>query len=301
MNKIDIKYKYNVALSFAGEQRDYVETVASILKNKGIKVFYDKYEQVNMWGKNLVDHLENIFGNEAEYIVIFLSKEYATKDWPDYERQVLLSRWINEKGNLLPVRFDDSEIKGLPSSVVYLDLRKMTPEELAQAIIKKISKPSEVAIKSDGIAESTNFRLPKKVVKINPYEERKKFIEYVTTELEHRCKQVDILDFYGEDIAGKRQIRILLEGEVLYALDIHKGGMGDDSGVSFSYGIRNASLGGYNAWGNFEWDKEKEGAVLKLNDFSMLGNFGSGELRLKYEEFVEKIWEFIINLLDEDK
>ncbi|MGP8049154.1 MAG: hypothetical protein ACLPYB_00960 [Desulfobaccales bacterium] len=35
--------QFDVALSFAGEDRKYVEEVASNLRKMGIKVFYDKY------------------------------------------------------------------------------------------------------------------------------------------------------------------------------------------------------------------------------------------------------------------
>src|SRR5262249_26980075 len=52
-----IDERYDVALSFAGEDRAYVEEVASVLKSKGVKVFYDAYETANMWGKNLIEHL----------------------------------------------------------------------------------------------------------------------------------------------------------------------------------------------------------------------------------------------------
>ena len=44
---------YQVALSFAGEQRSYVEQVAEHLKKRGIAVFYDDFETVNLWGKIL--------------------------------------------------------------------------------------------------------------------------------------------------------------------------------------------------------------------------------------------------------
>ena len=50
-------FDYDVALSFAGEDREYVEDVATFLKDVGIKVFYDKFEADNLWGKNLYDHL----------------------------------------------------------------------------------------------------------------------------------------------------------------------------------------------------------------------------------------------------
>jgi len=34
--------EFDIALSFAGEDRNYVDQVAHILKSKGISVFYDK-------------------------------------------------------------------------------------------------------------------------------------------------------------------------------------------------------------------------------------------------------------------
>lgn len=37
---------YDVAFSFAGEDRDYVEQVAALLQASAIKVFYDKFKTV---------------------------------------------------------------------------------------------------------------------------------------------------------------------------------------------------------------------------------------------------------------
>ena len=38
--------KYHVALSFAGEDRSYVEKVAKQLESHGVDVFYDRFEEV---------------------------------------------------------------------------------------------------------------------------------------------------------------------------------------------------------------------------------------------------------------
>ena len=37
--------KYDIALSFAGEDRQHAEELAELLKSERYKVFYDKYEQ----------------------------------------------------------------------------------------------------------------------------------------------------------------------------------------------------------------------------------------------------------------
>jgi hypothetical protein len=42
-------YEYDVCLSFAGEQREYVRQVAGLLQESGVKVFFDEYEEADLW------------------------------------------------------------------------------------------------------------------------------------------------------------------------------------------------------------------------------------------------------------
>ena len=80
-------HEYDVCLSFAGEDRDYVRRVASELKRKGVRVFYDEYEEVDLWGKDLYVHLDDIYKNAARYCVLFVSQHYAKKLWTNHERR----------------------------------------------------------------------------------------------------------------------------------------------------------------------------------------------------------------------
>lgn len=130
--------RYDVALSFAGEDRDYVEKVATALRDSGIKVFYDKFEDVDLWGKNLADHLGTVYAN-SQFVVIFVSKHYAEKAWPNHERKHAQARALKDQVDIiLPARFDETRIPGLPETVAYINLRKTTPEELADKIIRKL-------------------------------------------------------------------------------------------------------------------------------------------------------------------
>ena len=74
-------FAYDVCLSFAGEQRAYVRDVAAALASKGLRVFYDEYEKVNLWGKDLYAHLDEIYQNMARFCVLFASAAYAQKVW----------------------------------------------------------------------------------------------------------------------------------------------------------------------------------------------------------------------------
>lgn len=92
--------KYDIALSFAGKNREYVEQVAEYLRARGLKVFYDDYEKVDLWGKNLYSHLSSVYKNDAKYVVMFVSKQYANKVWTNLERESAQARAFTEKKNI---------------------------------------------------------------------------------------------------------------------------------------------------------------------------------------------------------
>ena len=131
-------YQYDVALSFAGENREYVEEVATFLKSYGVKVFYDKFEQADLWGKNLYDHLNDVYKNKAKYTIIFISDSYAKRQWTNHERKSAQARAFKEsKEYILPIKFDDTEISGLDETVAYLDANIYSPKEVSKIFLEK--------------------------------------------------------------------------------------------------------------------------------------------------------------------
>jgi TIR domain len=130
---------YDVALSFAGEDRDYVEAVARSLKDKGVRVFYDEYEKVDMWGKNLVDHLAQVYQKRSRFVVMFISKHSVRKPWPTHERQHAQARaLVAREEYILPARFDDTEVPGLTPTVAHIDLRGIAPKDFAALVHAKL-------------------------------------------------------------------------------------------------------------------------------------------------------------------
>jgi hypothetical protein len=134
-------HEHDVALSFAGEDREYVEQVANLLKATGVRVFYDKFAGIDMWGENLIDYLQHNYGARARYTVAFVSR-HSIKQWPQLERQNAQAKALVEGMTaLLPVRLDDADVPGLLSTVSHLDGRRSTPAELVGAICRKVSAP----------------------------------------------------------------------------------------------------------------------------------------------------------------
>jgi hypothetical protein len=141
MDLKNTQIKYDVALSFAGEDREYVEMVASHLRQRGIEVFYDKYQVVTLWGRNLYDHLSDVYENKARFTIIFISAHYAKKLWTNHERISAQARAFRESQEyILPARFDDTAIPGLLETVGYISLKEISPEELCNLICTKLSE-----------------------------------------------------------------------------------------------------------------------------------------------------------------
>lgn len=146
--------EFDIALSFAGEDRQYVDQVAHILKGKGINLFYDKFEEANLWGKNLYEYLSDIYKNKALYTIMFISKDYNKKLWANHERQSMQSRAFQENQEyILPARFDETEIPGLLPTIGYIPLKDKSPADFSEVICKKLvlsgrTVPSEKVRKS---------------------------------------------------------------------------------------------------------------------------------------------------------
>ena len=147
--------KYDVALSFAGEDRQHAKALADLLKAGGYSCFYDENELENLWGKNLYDYLSSVYKDQARYCVMFLSKYYEQKLWTTHERQMAQARAFQENREyILPVRIDDTEIPGIPPTVGYLDLRSMTIEEVYEALVMKLSGTTPKTAATDRTASS---------------------------------------------------------------------------------------------------------------------------------------------------
>ncbi|MDQ3129856.1 MAG: TIR domain-containing protein [Acidobacteriota bacterium] len=141
--KLEVMKNYDVALSFAGEDRDFVSGVYEELQREGISVFYDFDEEIaiDLWGEELIETLDEIYRKRSKCVVIFVSESYSKKMWTKLERRSALAKALEEKKvYVLPARFDNTELPGLLPTMAFVDLRNETPQTFAQKIIRKLVK-----------------------------------------------------------------------------------------------------------------------------------------------------------------
>jgi len=128
-------------LSYASEQREYVERVAKALAGRGISYYYDRDDPALLWGRHLAEELPRIYERDAATVVIFSSVDYAEKDWTRLERRAALSRAVKERREyVLLARFDTTELDGILQDLAYVDLGGLSAEAFAGMIIDKLGR-----------------------------------------------------------------------------------------------------------------------------------------------------------------
>lgn len=135
--------RFRVALSFPGEVRNRVETVASALANRfgEDKVFYDRFHEPDLARPNLDSHLQEIYHKESDFIVVWLCAQYEKKDWCGLEWRALRDLIKRRRtDDIMFVRLDDAEITGVFSIDGYIDGRRYTDVQIADAILKRLSE-----------------------------------------------------------------------------------------------------------------------------------------------------------------
>jgi TIR domain len=127
--------RYDVALSFAGEDRVHALALATHLQDAGYRVFFDRFEE--LWGQDLSVRLQEVYARQSRFCVVFVSASYLRKPWTNHERRIVIDRAMQQEAPyLLPLRLDDTELPGLPGIVAYKDLREESIDNVARALVR---------------------------------------------------------------------------------------------------------------------------------------------------------------------
>jgi hypothetical protein len=106
--------RYEIVLSFAGEDRALANEIAEKLTRRGISVFYDEFERAVLWGTDLFEYLTDIHQNRGRYCLALVSENYKKKRWTRLEWRAVQARcFLEDSDYCLPVRLDNTELPGL--------------------------------------------------------------------------------------------------------------------------------------------------------------------------------------------
>jgi hypothetical protein len=109
-------FDFEIALSFAGENRELAKFIAESLELLDVPVFYDEMFEANFLGKTWSAQFKAIFGEKSKLVVCILDKHHAEKIWPTFEREHFAPRVPDE--SVIPIFLDDTKFVGIPQDII---------------------------------------------------------------------------------------------------------------------------------------------------------------------------------------
>jgi hypothetical protein len=100
--RVDHEHAYDVALSFAGEDREVAESLVAELRELGHAVFYDLSEQHEIVANDVEDYLRPIYESGSRFVVVLLGPQYGVRRWTLFEASSYRPRI--DRGHVIPVR-----------------------------------------------------------------------------------------------------------------------------------------------------------------------------------------------------
>ena len=136
-------FKYDVCISFAGDDRAIAERIANHLAGKETerRVFYDEFEKTKLWGKDLFAYLHDIYSNKSLYCIILFSNKYRQRAWTRHELRAAQMRLLTEGSTsyILPVALDPGAVPDEFSTIGFWSFATGDEERIADAAEEKIN------------------------------------------------------------------------------------------------------------------------------------------------------------------
>lgn len=140
-------FQFEVALSFAGENRELAQHIYEGLTSLDVTVFYDSMFEANYLGKAWSAQFTEIFGKLSRYVVCILDANHARKIWPTFEREVFAPRILS--GSVIPIFLDETKFVGIPHDIVGIsfsfdptqpDWKQRVDTDIVYKLIDKLSE-----------------------------------------------------------------------------------------------------------------------------------------------------------------
>lgn len=108
--------EFEIAISFAGENRQLAKYIADQLVSIDVSVFLDEHYEANYLGKAWSKEFERIFVEDSNFVLCLLDTNHKDKIWPTFERDCFRKRIPNAE--VIPVYLDDTVFVGIPEDIV---------------------------------------------------------------------------------------------------------------------------------------------------------------------------------------
>lgn len=132
-------YSYDVFVSHASEDKDFVEQLVGKLQGAGIKVWYDGH--VLDWGDDLRSTIDSGLSRSRYSIVVFSKSFLGRKRWTEHELNGLFALERNGEKKILPIWHNISQEDLVAYSPAFADrLAKRSDQDSTEDIVQSLVK-----------------------------------------------------------------------------------------------------------------------------------------------------------------
>lgn len=294
---------FDLAFSFAGEDREYVRLVKEACEKLGLSVYYDKDRKIDQWGKSFIGEQRKVYGGyKTKHFVPFISEHYFAKPIPTDEFRSALMQSVKRSQYILPVKLDNSTVSTeyLHPDTQYLKRQEYSPEQLAGALRCIVDQGAEPAKDVDQLLDD-ELKLPTPKIIPRAYSKLREataLLEYLERNFIIGLRKLEAEGYVGTVRAHDDSVRVAVErdGKTFFVLNIFfANGMGDNV-LGFNLNERLHSAGSQSMHGmiepHFNVDQQTAGyKVMDLSNLGPLGEFHSkeGVMRLLWEKLIKEL------------
>ena len=296
---------YDIAVSFAGEQRGYVRETVAACKAKGLRVFFDEDKTNDWWGKNFIQEQRRTYSSQTRFFVPFLSSDYLAKPIPmDEFASAMMTAVKLGDGYILPVIMGKADVPAelLHPHIGYLRSEAFTPDQLADELVKKVKSAERTGQPEAPVGKVVGDALQVRLPKVTPsayskYNELDRIFDHLAERFQAGAQQLDGNGFMSNVRVRDDSITVRVEhgGNTVAGININKGGsMGDDK-ITWLVGYRHFGANASNGFATPKFNKERGQAVVDVTDYSSFGRETSDGT---YDGFFNLLWGKLVDQIE---
>lgn len=293
---------FDLAFSFAGEDRAYVETVKEACERLGLTVYYDRDRRIDQWGKSFVQEQRRVYGGyRTKHFVPFISRHYFAKSVPTDEFKSALMHSLSNSRYILPIKLDDSAISTeyLHEDTQYLSSREFSASRLAYALKSVVDDSTAPAKEVDDLlSDELQLRAPKLIPRaFSKFEAAEELVQYVWHMFESNLSQIGT-DFASSVRLSDDRLRIIVErdGRALFAANLFFSSMGENVvGYNFDKSTTPGRSDSQNGHVEPLFEQQTQQTMYLHSDYSSMGRNNAPKTKA---EIMTYFWEVMLERLE---
>ena len=134
-NQREKEKKYDIAVSYASEQEEFVSRVVKVLRMENKKVFFAPEDEKEYKAKDMFEEFYQIYRYRSKFVVCFISKEYLKKEYTLHEYESAYNKNKKDNGKLIVVSMDGTLPPHYDRDKNYIDAQKYIEIQVADEIM----------------------------------------------------------------------------------------------------------------------------------------------------------------------